>query len=130
MTDKSNGNGTAASESVDPFDLEALRIDPTSETGSGGKKHLTMIAARKPHKHEWWRVNPDRDFRMNVAVIEYQRELYVTSRLISEWVPGEVRQVELRVCVTSEGVPFLYPVPLPSEDGRRNGWHESARACV
>ena len=43
---------------------------------------------------------------------------------------GETRPVQLRTCISRQGVVFIWPVPLPAEDGRTNRWHETARTAA
>jgi hypothetical protein len=33
----------------------------------------------------------------------------------------------MRVCISRAGTVFLWPVPLPTADGRLNSWHQSQR---
>ena len=41
-----------------------------------------------------------------------------------------VEPVTLRLCANRTGVVFLWPIPLPAEDGRSNRWHEVARKAA
>ena len=44
--------------------------------------------------------------------------------------PGETRPVMLTTCVSRQGNVFLWPVPLPSSDGRELAWHTTAREAA
>lgn len=39
---------------------------------------------------------------------------------------SEIIPVRLYTAITRQGTVFLWPCKLPSLDGRRNGWHETA----
>ena len=124
----SNDNG----DGDDPFDPKSLRIDPSSEAGSGVKKVLLHVPVRKPNRQEFFRTHPDSDYRAPVAILELkeEREIYVVAPSLVPELAGEVRLVEIRLCIYRAGVVFLWPVPLPAEDGRRIAWHETAREAA
>ena len=67
---------------------------------------------------------------MTMAILELreERETYAVTPVIASALPGEVRLVDLRLCVSRSGTIFLWPVPLPTPDGRENAWRQSARA--
>ena len=114
---------------ADPFDPQALRIDPAMGAALGVKKALVHINVRKPNRQEYFRTRPEPDYRMNLAVLELkeEREIYAVMPDVAADFPGDVRVVELRVCITRTGTLFLWPVPLPTPDGRENAWHKTAR---
>ena len=57
-------------------------------------------------------------------------DVFVTSGLVDRplvsALSAEVVPMVLFTCVTRHGVVFLWPIPLPGEDGRHNEWHRSA----
>jgi hypothetical protein len=76
-----------ADEQHDPFDPASLRIDPNGEAGSGVKKVLVHVGVRKPHRQEFFRTHPDREFRETLAILDLkeERETYlVCSYLAAE----------------------------------------------
>jgi hypothetical protein len=76
-----------AADSLDPFDLESLRISPEYLKTGGTKKLLTNVPVRKPNKQDFVRVHPDEKYRFSpVALIELQedREVYLVT---SEYFP-------------------------------------------
>ena len=74
----------------------------------------------------------DSDYREQVAILELkeERETYVVAPSLVPELAGEVRLVEIRLCISRSGVVFLWPVPLPAEDGRSHAWHETAREAA
>ena len=63
----------------DPFDPASLRIETTTEGGSGAKKLLPHVSVRKPHKQEYFRTHPAPEFRASMAILELkeEREVYL-----------------------------------------------------
>ena len=125
-------DGSDDSKKRDPFDPASLRIDLASGYGSGVKKILLHAAVRKAGRQEFFRVRPGSEYRLPMAILELkeEREIYAVLPSLAAELVGDVRQVELRLCITRSGVVFLWPVSLPSDDGRRNAWHETARRAV
>ena len=117
-----------ASNERDLFDPKALRIDPSSDAGSGVKKLLLHVAVRKPHRQEFFRVHPAPEYRETVAILELreEREIYIVAAALAAELATEIRLVEMRVCISRSGIVFLWAVPLPVEDGRSNAWHVTA----
>ena len=119
-------------QTVDPFDPASLRIDPANEMERGVKKPLLHIPVRKPNRQEYFRTRADADYRVPMAILELkeEREVYAVIPAVAAALPEETRAVELRVCISRAGNIFLWPVPLPTVDGRENAWHTTARAAA
>jgi uncharacterized protein YbdZ (MbtH family) len=111
-----------------PFDPDSLRITGDVNT-VGAEKLLVRIPVRKPTKQEYFRIRADPEFRVPCAILEIQeeREFYLVTPEVLPVLAEDVRHVELRLCQNRQGATFLWPVPMPSPDGRTNSWHESAR---
>jgi hypothetical protein len=113
----------------DPFaDLSKLRLDQSFLEMAGAKKILTTVPVRKPHKQDWIRVHPDTSFREPLAVIELtnDREHYLIMPTIAAAMPTEITTVMLYTTINMQRVVSLWPVRLPSSDGRIIEWHRSA----
>jgi hypothetical protein len=63
----------------DPFDLDAIRLDPAFEKTAGVRKVLSTVPVRKPHDQEWFRVHPDPTYRGNFSCIKLKDEGNITS---------------------------------------------------
>lgn len=115
-----------------PFDPAALRITEGFAANGGAEKLLIVLNAQKPPKQAFVRVHPDAELRIRVALLELkeEREVYVVAPDVAEQVPGEVRRVEIRLAVTQQGTPFLWPVPLPPAERADNSWNVTARAAA
>ena len=118
----------------DPFDSASLAIAPgaSADGGVGVKKALIHVPVRKPLKSEFVRVNRAPEYRMLCAIIKDKeaRETYLVVPAVAAAIPGDTTIRELRVAITRQGTTFLWPVPVPSEDGRDNTWNMSQREAA
>ena len=121
-------NETNLLAAPDPFDPASLRLDQSFVETSGVKKLLTTVPVRKPNNQDFVRVNPDENYRLTAAVIELKddREVYLVLPQVAQQLPGECSPVVLHTAINRQGVVFLWPVKLPSADGKINEWHRSA----
>jgi hypothetical protein len=111
----------------DPFDPEQLRLSQDFGATLGVKKQLITVPVRKPDRQWFVRTHPDEGYRLQVGVIELrdEREVYVVDPSIHAELPGEVVPTILVTAISRQGVLFLWPVRLPSPDGRQNEWHRT-----
>ena len=116
----------------DPFDVTSLRLNTMINNDAGAKKVLVNLRVGKPDKQSFFRVNPDESYSIVMAVIELKQEneIYAVLPNVAQQLPGEIKQVKMSLCVTTQGTAFLWPVPLPSSDGRENPWHRTARMAA
>ncbi len=116
----------------DPFDPASLAISGDMAAELGVKKLLVSVPVRKLNRQEFFRCDPRPDYQMNTAVLELkdEREVYLVTPEMRAAIPGEIKPVTLRLCANRTGVVFLWPIPLPAEDGRSNRWHEVARKAA
>ena len=112
----------------DPFDLDNLRVNQNFGDTVGVKKLLTTVPVRKPGKQEFVRVHPDPTYREILPLIDLKedREVYVVTKRMISALAGEIIPYTLFTSITRQGVVFLWPVRLPSSDGRVIEWHRSA----
>jgi hypothetical protein len=112
----------------DPFDPVNLRLDQSFVETSGVRKLLTTVPVRKPNNQDFIRVHPGEDYRLAAAVIELKedREVYLVLPTVAAQLPGECVPVILFTGINRQGVVFLWPVKLPTPDGKINEWHRSA----
>jgi hypothetical protein len=115
-----------------PFDPASLRITNTLAAGGGVQKLLLVVNVQKPSKQAFVRVQPDPAFRVQMALLELkdERETYAVAPEVAGQIPSEVKLVDLRLSVTQQGVPFLWPAPLPSMDRAESAWNLTARTAA
>jgi hypothetical protein len=117
----------------DPFaDLSKLRLDQLFAETAGAKKLLTTVPVRKPLAQDFVRVHPGAEFRMPFAFVNLKddRERYLVLPEIAAAVPTEVVMEMLYTTINRQSVVSLWPVRLPSPDGRVNEWHRSAQEAA
>jgi hypothetical protein len=125
------GDGAVSSgPASDPFDLASIRLDPNAAEAAGVEKLLLTVPVRKPHKQDYFRVHPDAAFRMAAAVIEIretnENETYLLNAEMTRALPGEYAPAVLYTVMNRQGVLSIWPVKLPSADGRHNAWQSTA----
>ena len=105
-----------------PRGLKQRRSRSRSEGADG-------VPVRKPNKQEFVRVHPDPDYQVQMAILELksENEVYAVTPEVAPAIPGENRMVSLTTTINRQGTVFLWPVPLPTPDGRALAWHVTAR---
>ena len=128
-TSRSVAKEDESSEGADQFDLTKLRLDQSFAETAGVKKLLTTVPVRKPNRQDFIRVHEGENYRMDAALIEFRedRETYLVAPYIARELSGEYVLATIYTAINRQGVPFLWPVRLPTPDGRVNEWHHSAR---
>ena len=115
---------------TNPFDnLSALRLDQSYADTVGVKKLLTTVPVRKPNRQDFVRVHPDSAYRLTpAAIIEVKedREAYLVTPHMAQALAGEFATVTLFTTINRQGTLHLWPVKLPTPEGRHNEWHRSA----
>jgi hypothetical protein len=116
--------------SLDPFDPAALRLSQDFTANLGVKKALLTVPVRKPDKAWFVRVHPSEDYRLQTVVVELKEEMetyLVASSLWSELAAEATFSPRvLFTAMNRQGVLFLWPVKLPSQDGRHDEWSRTA----
>jgi N6-adenosine-specific RNA methylase IME4 len=113
-------------------DIASLRLDQNFIKSAGVEKMTTTVPVRRPNPQDFVRVHPDASYRENLAVIELKedREVYLLAPHIACELPNEFSMVSLYTTINRQGVVSLWPVKLPTPDGRANEWHRSAAAAA
>ncbi|MCK0172347.1 hypothetical protein MWU53_14885 [Aliiroseovarius sp. S1123] len=119
---------------VDPFDPSRFRVSEILSTGGDGiRKEITHIRTGKPPKSVFFRSHPDPEYSIDCFMLEDDsgggmRETYLVLPQVAEALIEEVKAKRIKLCVTRQGVPFLWEIARPLDDGfgRRNLWHETA----
>ena len=92
-----------SAEPPNPFDPASLRLNQDFASAVNVKKILTTVPCRKPNRHEFVRVRPGEDWRLETGVFEdkVNREVYLVERHL--W--GELAEEVYPVClfVTTNG---------------------------
>ena len=111
----------------DPFKPENLRLDQSVLQAQAAKRLLITVPVRKPNKQDFVRVHPDPEYRVEVALLDYERDTYLlVPQLCAELTESEYYLAIIHVAINRQKVVFLWPVKLPGADGRQMEWHTSA----
>lgn len=117
-----------ATAAADPFDPERLRLSADFGDSLGVKKVITTIPCRKPNRHEWIRVRPGDNWRLETVLFEDKlaNESYLVEPELVPELLGEITPVCLFIAVNRQNDPFLWAAKLPGPEGRSSAWHTSA----
>ena len=112
-----------------PFDPANLALKGNPADAIGVKRALVRVPVRKPNKQEFIRVHPEADYQVQMAILELksENEVYAVTPEVAPAIPGETRMVRLTTTINRQGTVFLWPVPLPTPDGRALAWHVTSR---
>jgi hypothetical protein len=117
----------------DPFDVASLRLNPSFLETAGVKKLLTTVPARRPSPQDFVRVHSGPEYHENFAMIDLKddrEDFLVRPELMAE-LAGEVVYKTIFTAINRQGVPFLWPIRLPTPDNRKSdNWARSAREAA
>ena len=130
--DQLTGKQIDANPAPDPFDPKSLALNGNPADSIGVKRALTIVPVRKPNKQEFFRTHSDEDFSVQMAILDLktENEIYAVTPDVAFSIPGETRVVRLTTSITRQGNVFLWPIVMPSPDGREMAWHSSAREAA
>lgn len=119
---------SAGSTSGPPtLSLDDIRLPAGFDSGGGGERLITTVAVRKPNKHEWFRIHPT--YGLPIAAFRHRSgsdEIYVVHGSLCEALANDLTPMVLRLAISRQGALFLWPLRLPSSDGRPDNWARSA----
>jgi hypothetical protein len=118
----------------DIYNLDTQRSIPHFDFGVEAVS--TRSPVRKPGRDEFFRVNPEPEFTIDLTLLEHntgeEKNLYMLSPVVASEIQASelsrnVKRVRVFTCVNRQTTVFLWPQPLPSGD-KNSGrtWHESA----
>jgi hypothetical protein len=119
-------------EIPDPFDPAKLRLSQDFSETAGVKKVLASVPVRKPHRHDFFRVRPEQEYRDNFGLIQVgvDKDFYLVVPNLTGELFGEVAPCVVYTVVNRQGTVFLWPVRLPGPDGRMLEWWETAHQAA
>jgi hypothetical protein len=98
----------------------------------GVKKALLSVPVRKPDKAWFVRVHPEEGYRLQTAVIELKEDRGGETYLVASSLWPELAAEAtfspraLFTAINRQGVLFLWPIRLPTPDGRVDEWSRTA----
>ncbi|WP_406662392.1 hypothetical protein V7O66_06565 [Methanolobus sp. ZRKC3] len=113
------------------INLNDLKIPASYESGIVAKKVITTIPVRKPKKTEFFRIRPEPEWCVDLAIADMmdgEDERYL---VMPEFYPeleafGVLKPVRIYTAITyTTNVLFLTDVGLPDVEGKHNEYHRS-----
>jgi hypothetical protein len=99
---------------------------PADQTGSVRAKRINVtIGRRTPHKHEWIRVHEEYSAPASILKLKPTNDTFLVAPEFRLELERHLTQVDLRLAVNSQGIPFIWPVRVPFED-RSDDWGYAA----
>lgn len=111
------------------FDLASLRLSQDYTSSSGVKKIIQTVPVRKPSRQAFIRVHPAPGYRLTTATLvlkEERNETYLVDRPLWDGLGPELVPTELLTAIDRQGVLFIWPIRMPSADGRLDSWSQSS----
>jgi hypothetical protein len=113
--------------SLGKFSPERLRLGQNFQAELGTEKILTRILVRKPNKQEFFRTRGKEHWLTTTAFEWHEdQEYYIAAPEIISFLPLDTNPVLLVPKINKQGVLGLWPIKLPSPEGRMSPWTESA----
>ena len=113
------------------INLDAVRLSQEFTSSSGVKPLLIRVPVSRPNKTTFFRVHPNTEYSLDVFILELDGdEDYLLAPVAVEILSELAKPVRLFTYVTRTGNVGLWPVKLPSEEGRINSWNQSAMECA
>jgi len=131
-THSTNGAAPANPSTAPVLDLDQFRLPQNFADITGVAKILTKIPVRKPDRQAFIRVHPDPAYHLQTSLLELkdEREFYLIGPDALSSCANEAIPMLLYLAITRFGNLFVWPVRLPSPEGRDNDWHSSAREAA
>ncbi len=107
--------------------LDEIRLSQDFAEMTKVERQIVSVPVRRPHKHEFVRVHPDEDYRIDAAIFEdkKQRESFLILRSLWPELENDITRVRLFTAITRSAAVILWPVKHSSE-GQHNEWNHSA----
>ncbi len=114
------------------LNLDAMRLPANYGETLGVKKVTTTVAVGRPDKSKFFRVRPGQEWVFGAYIVQLKdvNETYLVYPHVAPVLGALARPAQLHAAVDRHNNPFLIPVFLPGEDGKRNPWHESLAQAV
>jgi hypothetical protein len=118
----------------DPFDADNLRMQPEDVASCGVEKVLLNIPHEKPKRTWFVRTHPDPKYRIVTKWIDLgdRGGQYLVARHLWPALAAEtaLRDILLVTSINKQNVLFLWPMSLPTDDGRNKQWSDTGMECI
>jgi hypothetical protein len=120
------------SDSEAEWDLESVRLSQDFGEIIGAQQVIATVSVRPPHAQEWFRVNPDKDWQLQTAILQLKkdREYFLISPKLHVQLWDEIKPVILFAAISRQGEFFLWPIRLPRSDGKSDDFMKTDLAAA
>lgn len=114
------------------IDIEKYRLPQNFGDVVSLKKVITTIPVHKPRPQAFVRVHPAPEYCIQTAVLEIKEdsETYLVDPSLFDVLAEEITPKALFTAITKQGNLFIWPVKLPTADGKIDKWSQSALEAV
>jgi len=112
----------------DESQLSKLRLPQDFDNIIGGEKLTQHIPIKKPERQWFVRTHDNDDMWFPTAILDFVEdgEAYIVEAELWDELANDIRPKVLIPSITIHGHLFLWPILLPSDDGRLNEWSRTA----
>ena len=109
-------------------DLSSLRLSQDFASSVGVKKAILTVPVRNPSKQSFVRVRAGVEWCFETAIMNHkeEREMFLVDRSLVDALSAELSPRALRLGIDTLGNLFIWPLRLPSADGRFDEWGRTA----
>lgn len=109
------------------LDLSRLRLSQNFTEMTGVKRLLVTVPVRKPAKHEFFRLHVTEHLETAMLRIKEDRdEVFLVDPELWSHLASDIAPYAIFLCMSRQGIPFVWPIRLPAENGRHDSWGKSA----
>ncbi len=122
-----------ATPPAETLDIAGLRLSQDFAARASARKEFTSIRVGKPNPHGFIRVHPSPEWQLAAAVLmlkEEQEETYLVNQSLMDSLDSLTYPAVIYTVMSRQQVPSLWPVRMPTADGRNNSWADSRWAAA
>ena len=122
-------NGDSPKNGKGNLDFSKFKISSGSSEMPIARKIILHVPVSKPAKQRYVRVQRDRDYHFDCAVLNLEGEdrPFLLSPQVAQGISKDAKRVTLKLAIDRQSNLFLWPVPPIPEEGTDNPWNQSQR---
>ena len=122
-------NGDNSKNRKGNLDFSKFKISSGSSDMPIARKIILHVPVSKPAKQRYVRVQRDRDYHFDCAVLNLEGEdrPFLLSPQVAQGIAKDAKRVTLKLAIDRQSNLFLWPVPPIPEEGTDNPWNQSQR---
>jgi hypothetical protein len=122
-------NGDSPKNGKGNLDFSKFKISSGSSDMPIARKIILHVPVSKPAKQRYVRVQRDRDYHFDCAVLNLEGEdrPFLLSPQVAQGIAKDAKRVTLKLAIDRQSNLFLWPVPPIPTEGTDNPWNQSQR---